>query len=349
MDAKLPPQNLEAEQSVLGSMMISKDATILAAGALAPKDFYRDAHSNIYNAMVTILQKSEPIDVVTVAAELKRQGTLETSGGNTYLAELVNAIPSAANAEHHIAIVHEKSLLRNLINTANSIASDAFEDTDEVDIILTEAQKSIMDITISKNQNPLIKLGEIITDAWDKISETYESDDKILGIPTGFSELDQLTSGFQKSDLIIIGARPAMGKTSLALNFAVNAATKHQKSVGIFSMEMSKEQLALRMLSTESRVNLARLRTANIAEGEYKDLVQALGRLSEAPIFIDDTPAISPLSIRAKCHQLALGSKLDLIIIDYLQMMRIGKKTCREPVPRGIRNCSRTQKHISRA
>ena len=304
MQERIPPQDLDAEKCVLGSMMMSKDAMALVLGKLQPDYFYRDANTQVFNAMVALYKKSEPIDLITVSAELNKMDQLDRTGGKTYLIEIVNAVPTAANIEHYANIVQEKALLRKLIDSGGQIVSEAFEDKQDVDEILSNAQKSIMEISKETVRNDLVELGSVMTTAWDNINDAYDNEDKILGISTGFADLDQLTSGFQRSDLIILAARPAMGKTALALNFAMRAALQNKDTVAIFSCEMPKEQLALRMLAAEARVNLGRLKTANIADDEYRGLAGALGRLSEAPIYIDDTPNISPLELRAKCRRL---------------------------------------------
>ncbi len=326
MEERIPPQDLEAEQSVLGAMMLSKDIIILIAGKLKPDYFYRNAHSEIFQAIIALYQKNEPVDLVTVSAELKKRDMLEATGGRVYLAEVLDSVPSAANADHYANIVLEKALLRKLIDAGSEIVKDALEDNLEVDDMIESAQKTIMDISKERVQEDFVKLKDILMPVMDSIEKVYDTDNKILGIPTGFKDLDALTSGLQPSDLIILAARPAMGKTTLAMNIALNAATMHKVPVAVFSLEMPKEQLAFRLLATESRIDSSRLKTANLLDHEYKDLTRALGKLSETPIFVDDTPAISPLELRAKTRRLQMECDLGLIVIDYLQLMRLGKK-----------------------
>lgn len=326
MEERIPPQDLEAEQSVLGAMMLSKDIIILIAGKLKPDYFYRNAHSEIFQAIIALYQKNEPVDLVTVSAELKKRDMLEATGGRVYLAEVLDSVPSAANADHYANIVLEKALLRKLIDAGSEIVKDALEDNLEVDDMIESAQKTIMDISKERVQEDFVKLKDILMPVMDSIEKVYDNDNKILGIPTGFKDLDALTSGLQPSDLIILAARPAMGKTTLAMNIALNAATMHKVPVAVFSLEMPKEQLAFRLLATESRIDSSRLKTANLLDHEYKDLTRALGKLSETPIFVDDTPAISPLELRAKTRRLQMECDLGLIVIDYLQLMRLGKK-----------------------
>ena len=326
MQEKIPPQNLEAEQSVLGAMMLSKDAIASILGQIQAEYFYKDAHMHIYKAIESLFRKNDVIDLVTVSSELKKQNTLENVGGKAYLAEVVNSVPSASNVEYYANIVLEKALLRKLIDVGGGVVSESFEDNRDVDDILNDAQKNILEISKENLQNDLVPLGEVVTNTWDTISEAYENEGGIVGVSTGFTDLDKLTSGFQKSDLLILAARPAMGKTALALNFAMKIGVDQQKAVAIFSLEMPKEQLSLRMLAAEARVGLSRLKTAQIKEDEYKGLSNALGRLSEAKVYIDDTPGISPMNMRAKCRRLQAETEISLIIIDYLQLMRCGKK-----------------------
>ncbi|MBT5856458.1 replicative DNA helicase [bacterium] len=326
MEERIPPQDMEAEQSVLGAMMLSKEAIAAVLDKIKPDDYYRDGHKFIFEAMIALYQRNEPIDLVTVSAELNKQDKLDGAGGKTYLIDVVNSVPTAANVEHYAGIVREKSILRRLIDTGTHIVSDSFDDNLEVDMILGDAQREIMEISKDTSGDEFARLGTVVESVWDQISESYGTDDQILGVPTGFKDLDQMTSGFQPSELIILAARPSMGKTTLAMNFAVNAAFNHGKTVAVFSLEMPKEQLALRMLSSEAKVDMARLKTANIHENEYKGIAKALGKLSEANIYIDDTPGISPLAMRAKLRRLEMEGPIDLVLIDYLQLMRIGKK-----------------------
>lgn len=326
MEERIPPHDLDAEQSVLGSMMISRDAVTLAASKLKPEYFYRDAHTAIYNAILKLYHKNEPIDLVTVSSQLKKDNELENVGGRVYLADVVNSVPTAANVEKYANIVTEKGLLRRLIDTGSHIIKESFDASGEVDEVIELAQKNILDISQERVRYDFVKLEDVLKTVFDDIQSVFGTEDKIMGVPTGFPDLDKLTSGFQKSDLIILAARPAMGKTTLALNFAVNAAVTHKIPVAIFSLEMPKEQLAMRLLSSEAKIDTKRLRTANLHEHEYKGLMQALGKLSEAPIYIDDAPGISPMELRAKFRRLKAEADIQLILIDYMQLMRGGKK-----------------------
>jgi len=326
MEEKIPPQDLEAEQSVLGSMMISKDAIAIAAGRVKADYFYRDAHGFIFAAILGLYTKNEPADLVTVSAELKKNNTLEAAGGRSYLADVIDSVPTAANIENYANIVSEKYLLRRVIDAGSQIIKQAFEEENESDSVLEYAQKSILELSKERVRDDFAKLDSVLKVVFDNIQNVYDTEEKILGIPSGFPDLDALTSGFQAGDLIILAARPAMGKTTLALNFATNAALKKKHATAVFSLEMPKEQLALRLLSAESRLDSKRLRTANLLEHEYKDLVQALGTLSDSPLYIDDSPSLSPLELRAKVRRLQIEVDVKLIVIDYLQLMRSSQK-----------------------
>lgn len=326
MNERIPPQNLEAEQSVLGSMMLSKEAIILVLHKLQPESFYRDAHSVIFKAIESLYQRHEAIDIVTVSSELKKMDSLDVAGGKAYLAEVASSVPTAANAEDYAEIVQEKFLLRKLIEVGGSLVQHSYEDADQVEEIINTAQREINDISKETISNDLVKLGNVVGTVWDNINDAFDNEDNVIGVPTGFSDLDALTSGFQRSDLVIIAARPAMGKTALVLNFAMRAAIQHKQTVAFFSLEMPKEQLAMRMLAAEAMVDMSRLKTANLAEHDYKGLSQALGRLSEADIYIDDTPSISPTAMRAKLRRLMAEREVGMVIIDYMQLMRSAKR-----------------------
>ncbi|MEK7298900.1 MAG: replicative DNA helicase [Candidatus Margulisiibacteriota bacterium] len=323
---KIPPHNLEAEQSVLGSMMISKDAIALVVGFVKPDYFYRDAHRLIFEAIVSLFQKNEPVDLVTVSQTLKEMGKLTDIGGRSYLADVMNTVPTANNVQNYGHIVVETALLRQLIDAGSVIVSEAFDPTQEVDEVLESAQRRIMDVSRERVRDDFVKLKDVLMPVLDSIHAIYDNENKILGVPTGFHDLDELTSGFQKSDLLILAARPAMGKTALALNFAVNAAVQHQIPVAFFSLEMPKDQLALRLLCYQAKIDSSRLRTAQLHETEYRDITKAMGTLSEAPIYIDDAAGLSPLELRAKIRRLQLETDVRLVIIDYLQLMRSSKK-----------------------
>ena len=326
MEEKVQPQAIEAEFSVLGAMMMSKEAIATIIGVLKPEYFYRESNGHIFKAILDLYGRGEPVDLVTVATQLEKMGELEKVGGRSQLVELMEAVPTAANAEKYGNIVLEKAMARSLIDIGSEIVSDAFDETQEVDDVLESAQKSIMDVSKERVRDEFTKLESVLKTVFDDIQSVYDKEDNVLGVPSGFPDLDTITSGFQKSDLIILAARPAMGKTTLALNIAMNAAIKANMPIAIFSLEMPKEQLAMRLLSSESKLDSKRLRTANLHEHEYKSLMHALGVLSDAPIYIDDTPGLSPLELRAKTRRLMIEADIKMILIDYLQLMKGGKR-----------------------
>lgn len=326
MQERILPQHIESEQAVLGSMMMSKDAISLVLGRLKPDYFYKQAHEHIFKAMVDLYKRNEPIDLITVSNELAKAGNLDKAGGRVYLAEILDTVPTAANAPHYADIVFEKAVLRRLIDAGSEIIKEAFDDSHEANEVLELAQKRVTDISKEGLKEDFVPLNDVLKIVFDNIQSTYDSEDKILGVPTGLADLDAMTSGFQAGDLVILAARPSMGKTTLALNFAAHAAIAKKVPVAIFSLEMPKEQLAMRMLCSEARLDSKRLRTANLMDHEYRDLNQAFGRLADAPIFIDDTPGITPLEMRAKCRRLQMDQNIKMIMIDYLQLMRGGSR-----------------------
>ena len=323
---KIQPQDLESEQSVLGSMMISKDAIALVVGNIKSDYFYKQAHAYIFDCIVELYKKNEPVDLVTVSSSLKKKNQLTDIGGRQYIAQLVDSVPTASNAHKYAEIIREKALLRRLILAGSDIVKQSFEDQEDVNVVLEQAQKNILDISSESFKEDFVKIEHVIKDVFENIQNTYDSEDKILGVPSGYPDLDALTAGFQKSDLIILAARPSMGKTAFALNIASNVAIRKNIPVAIFSLEMPKEQLAMRMLSAESKLDSKRLKTSNLHEHEYKNLTMGMGQLSEAPIYIDDTPGISPIELRAKTRRLQAEADVGLILIDYMQLMKSSKK-----------------------
>ncbi|MFC1617341.1 replicative DNA helicase [Candidatus Margulisiibacteriota bacterium] len=326
MEEKIPPQAIEAERSVLAAMMMSKDAVSQVVPNLGPTYFYKEAHSQIYRAIIDLYQQNEPIDLVTISDRLKKNNALEIAGGHSYLAEILDSEPTAAHAEKYAEIIAEKAILRKLIDTGSSIVSASFKDENDADSVLELAQRNIMDLSKERVKDQFIILKDILMPVVDSIHQVYDNKDKILGVSSGYKDLDQVTSGFQKSDLIILAARPSMGKTTLALNFAMNAAILNNLSVAIFSLEMPKEHLAMKFLCSEAKIDLSRLRTANMMDHEYKSLTQALGKLSETSIFIEDSPSLTPLELRAKLRRLKAETDLKLVVIDYIQLMRSAKR-----------------------
>ncbi len=321
---KIPPQNLEAEQSVLGGILLDNQALNSVMEILRVEDFYSEAHRKIFAAILDISEKSRPSDLVTLNDYLRDKKQIDTVGGAAYLASLVDSVPSAANIVHYSKIVKEKAILRNLIGTATDILTKSYNAGSDVDGLLDEAEHAIFEISENKIKPSFSPLRDLIKDSFRTIERLYEKKELITGVPTGFEKLDEMTSGLQKSDLVIIAGRPSMGKTAFALNIAQRAAVDAGIPVAIFSLEMSKEQLAFRMLSSEAMVDSQRLRRGYPGETDWPKLTTAAGRLAEAPIYIDDTAAISVLEMKAKARRLKAESGLGLLIVDYLQLMRAG-------------------------
>jgi replicative DNA helicase len=319
---KVPPHSIEAEQSILSAILIDNNTLPEVLEILSDQDFYREAHRKIFKAMVELFERNEPADLVTLTNLLKERSQLGSLGGASYLAELVDAIPMAVNAAHYAKIVQEKASLRRLIEQAASISSRCFEDKGDVEEILDFAERSIFDISENKIKPSFYVLGDILTDTYKAVEEAYENKLLVTGIPTGFRGLDEKTSGFQPGDLIIIAGRPSMGKTALALNVARNASLETGEAAAVFSLEMSKEQLSLRMLSAEARIDSSRMRGGFLSEGDLARINRAAGALYDIPIYIDDTPAISALEIRAKARRMKMDKGVGIVIIDYLQLMR---------------------------
>ena len=319
---KVPPQNIEAEQSVIGGILLENEAISRVLESLIVDDFYRESHRKIFIAMIELFEKNEPIDLITLTNYLKGQNQLESIGGSAYLASLVDSIPSAANITYYAKIVKEKAVLRRLINTATDIVSRGYEDEGDVADLLDLAEKNIFQITESQIKPSFYSIKSILKESFKTIEKLYESKEIVTGVPSGFNEIDKLTSGFQPSDLIIIAGRPSMGKTAFCLNIAQYVTIEKHIPVAIFSLEMSKEQVVLRMLCSEARVDAHKVRGGFLGETDWPKLTRAAGTLSEAPIYIDDTAAISVLEMRAKSRRLMAECKLGLIIVDYLQLMR---------------------------
>ena len=316
------PHNLEAERSVLGAILLHNDAFNQVAEIIDASDFFRDAHRRIFDKMVKLSEKNDAIDLITLKDELGRSGEIDEVGGPAYITALVDGVPRSANVEHYARIIKEKATLRNLIFSANKILTTAYEAEEEADAILDQAEHAIFAIADDKVRDGFVSVRDLARDSLDTIEKLHAKKELITGVPTGFTDLDEMTSGLQPSDLIIVAARPSMGKTSLVLNMAQHVGTKTQKTVGLFSLEMSKEQLFLRMLTGEARIDAHRLRRGFLGERDWGRLSQAIGTLSETKIFIDDTPSIGTLEMRAKCRRLSAEHGLDLVIIDYIQLMQ---------------------------
>jgi len=318
---KIPPQNLVAEQSVLGSMLIDKNAVLKVIEILSPDSFYRDAHRFIYEAILQLFDRGEPSDSVTVSELLRKDGKLDAVGGSVYITDLINSVPTSANVEHYAKIVDEKATLRRLIDAGTKIVQDSFNEPDNVDSILDSAEKSIFGIALKRVREGFYKIDSVLKNVLDRIDKLYSKHETLTGVPSGFTDLDNLTAGFQNADLIIIAARPSVGKTALALNIAQFVSIKKDLPVAIFSLEMSKEQLAQRVLCSEAEIDALRLKTASLPDAGWKNLTKALSKLSEAKLFVDDSAAISSMEIRAKARRLKAEHGLGLVIIDYLQLM----------------------------
>ncbi|MDP3956462.1 MAG: replicative DNA helicase [bacterium] len=319
---KLPPQNLEAEQSVLGALLIDKNAIINVADVITPQDFYKPAHEKIYNAILELYGKNQPIDLLSLSSLLKEKATLKDVGGMSYLTELVNSVPTASHAAHYANIVKEKKILRDLISASAEISENAYESVRDTDVLLDEIEQKILAISQHSVSKKFIRLQDELSEAYERIERLHKGEGRLRGIPTGFPDLDNLTSGLQKSDFIVIGARPSLGKTSLALDIAKNAALLSKQPVGVFSLEMAREQITDRLIASESQVALWKLRTGKITDDvEFEMIQQALDRLSQAPLYIDDSPSPNILQMRSMARRLQVEHGLGLIIVDYLQLI----------------------------
>ena len=323
---KVPPHDLEAEQAIIGSMLTDHDAVIASVEKLKEEDFYRDDNKAIYSAILNLYNRAEPVDIITVKSELESMGKFEQVGGLEYLAELPEKVPTTANAMKYIKIVEEKAVLRRLIKTANEIIELGYDPTEDVEDIMEGAEKKIFNIMQDKSQKSYAPIKDVLVDSFTQLEELYNRKQHITGVPTGFSELDYKTAGLHGSDLVLIAARPAMGKTAFALNIATNAAVRGNVPVAVFSLEMSKEQLVNRILCSEAMVDSNKVRTGKLEENDWAKLAESIGPLSEAEIYIDDTPGISVTEIRAKCRKLKLEKNIGMVVIDYLQLVQGSNK-----------------------
>jgi replicative DNA helicase len=319
---RLPPQNLEAEQSALGSMLLDKEAIAKVVEILVAEDFYREAHRIIFDTVVTLFNRGEPADLITVTEVLRQRNALEQVGGASYISTLANTVPTSANAEHYAKIVRNKSILRSLVAAGTQIVSIGYEGSSEVEESLDQAEQLIFRIAQRGETGTVTDMKTVLMSTFDRIERLYTSKGAVTGLPTGFSEMDNMLSGLQPSELIVVAARPSMGKTAFALNIAEHVGVHEEKPVLIFSLEMSAEQLAQRMLCAQAAVDGQRLRRGNLTQQDWDRLSKAIGRLSEAPIFIDDTPTVSALEIRARSRRLKAEHGLALIVVDYLQLIQ---------------------------
>ncbi|MBM4128926.1 MAG: replicative DNA helicase [Nitrospira sp.] len=320
---RIPPQNIEAEQSILGAILIDNEALTKALEVIDPEDFYKQSHRKIFNAMIELFEKNEPIDLITLSDQLRKSDELDGVGGVSYLASLVNMVPTSANIKYHSKIVREKGLLRSLLRASTEIASKVYEDNLDAEELVDHAERSIFDISDKRIKASFVTLREVIKDSFEMIEHLYDKKETITGIPSGFKDLDELTTGFQRSELIVVGGRPSMGKTAFALNVAQYVGLEKREPVAIFSLEMAKEQLVFRMLCSEAMVNASNVRKGFIKKEDWHKLTSAASTLTGAPIFIDDSSNITVLELRAKARRLKMEQHgLSLIIVDYLQLMR---------------------------
>ena len=320
--SKLPPHSIDAEESILSAILIDNETLIDIVEILTAEDFYRPAHELIFKAMTDLFGRAEPVDIVTVVNCLKESGKLELTGGATYLARLVDTVPITVNAQYHAKIIHNKASLRRLIEKSSEIIHKCYDELGDVDETLDYAQHTIFSIADNKLKPSFSHLSDLVNININTLEERQNNNSEFTGIPTGYGQFDKLTSGLQNSDLIILAARPSMGKTAFALNVARNVAVDENKLVAVFSLEMAKEQLSMRLLTSEARINSDRLKNGTINEADWERVADAAGVISEAPIYIDDSPNITAMEIRAKARRLKMDNDLGLIVIDYLQLMR---------------------------
>ncbi|MFD0698514.1 replicative DNA helicase [Paenibacillus sp. GCM10027628] len=343
---RVPPQNIEAEQAVLGAILLQGEALITAMERVTSDDFYRGAHQRIFEAIVELAEEQEPVDLITLTARLSDKQQLEEIGGVTYLSQLANAVPTAANVDYYAAIVEEKSMLRRLIRTATQIVSDGYANSEDVGAMLSEAEARILEISQRRTSSGFVSIRDVLMEVFERVEHLYSHKGGSTGIPSGFVDLDKMTSGFQRSDLIILAARPSVGKTAFALNVAQNVGVRAKETVAIFSLEMGAAQLVTRMICAEANVDANRMRTGFLEGDDWEKLTMAIGALSEANIFIDDTPSITVADIRAKCRRLQQEKGLGMILIDYLQLIAgRGKGDNRQ---QEVSEISRTLKQIAR-
>ena len=342
----LPPQNIEAEQAVLGTVLIQDKALLKVIDLLQPGDFYRDAHKTIYAAMMALFDKHEPHDLITVTGLLSDQNKLEDVGGAAYLASLTDIIPFTGTLVHHARIIRKKSILRRLIQTSTEVAARCYDAQDDIDTLVDEAEKTIFEIAHSKKGEGFQPMSSVVPKAFDRINRLFDKQEHITGVATGYDELDRITAGLQPAEMIILAARPSMGKTALAMNIVQHAAMIGKVPVAVFSLEMSVESLALRMLCSLGPIDSQRIRTGRLIDSDWPKLTRATGMLSEAPIYIDDTPGLTVLEMRAKARRLKSEQDLGLIVVDYLQLMQ--GKSSSENRAQEISDISRSLKAMAK-
>ncbi len=345
---RTPPHNIEAEQAVLGAIFLVPDTIVTATEILEPEDFYRVSHQRIFETMIRLTDKGKPIDLVTITTELEDLKLLNEVGGVSYLTDIANSVPTAANIEYYARIVEEKSTLRRIIFAATDIVTKTYDEGDEVTDLLDHAEKTILEISQNKASGRFQNIQDVLVDVYDNIEQLHNQQDEVTGIATGFRDLDHITSGFQKNDLIIVAARPSVGKTAFALNIAQNVAVNSDENVAIFSLEMGADQLVMRMLCAEGNIDSQRLRTGKLQEEDWRKLTMAMGSLSNAGIYIDDTPGIKVNEIRSKCRRLKQESGLGMVLIDYLQLIQGSSASSRENRQQEVSEISRALKALAR-
>ena len=323
---RIPPHSVESEQSILGSILLDKDAIITVAETITPTDFYKAAHRIIYESMMALNNKNEPIDMVTLTDELRKRGYLDDIGGVTYLTSLSTIVPTTSNVKYYADIVKEKSVLRQLIKASNDIINLGYGSGESAENVLDFAEKKIFDISQERTNDDFKPINQVLMDTYDMIESIYSNKSDVIGVTTGFKDLNKKINGLQRTDLILVAARPAMGKTAFALNLVQNAAIKGNASVAVFSLEMSKEQLAQRMIAAQSNVELKKMKTGTLNDADWPRIISAMAVMSDAKIFIDDTPGIKINELRSKCRKLKMEQGLDLVMIDYLQLMESDSK-----------------------
>ncbi|MFL1676151.1 replicative DNA helicase [Paenibacillus dendritiformis] len=344
---RIPPQNLEAEQAVLGAILLQAEALITAMERIQPEDFYDPAHQMIYEAMIELGEENQPVDLITLTAKLQAKQQLEDVGRISYLTKLANAVPTAANVDYYAQIIEEKSMMRRLIRTATQIVSEGYSGGEDVSGLLSDAERRILEISNRRSSSGFIAIKDVLMDVYERVEFLSEHQGGTTGIPSGFPDLDKMTSGFQRSDLIIVAARPSVGKTAFALNIAQNVGVRAKETVAIFSLEMSAAQLVQRMICAESNVDAGRLRTGQLEDDDWEKLTMSIAALSEAEVYIDDTPGVTVADIRAKCRRLKKERGLGMILIDYLQLIH-GRGKPGENRQQEVSEISRTLKQIAR-
>ncbi|MCE5172464.1 replicative DNA helicase [Paenibacillus profundus] len=344
---RVPPQNVEAEQAVIGAILLQSEALITSMERVQSEDFYNPSHQMIYEAMIELGEDNQPIDLVTLTAKLQGKQQLEDIGGVSYLTKLANAVPTAANVDYYAQIIEEKSMMRRLIRTATQIVSEGYTGGDDVSGLLSDAERRILEISNRRSSSGFIAIKDVLMDVYERVEQLNLQQGITTGIPSGFPDLDKMTSGFQRNDLIIVAARPSVGKTAFALNIAQNVGVRAKETVAIFSLEMSAAQLVQRMVCAESNVDAGRLRTGQLEDDDWEKLTMSIGALSEAEIYIDDTPGITVADIRAKCRRLKKERGLGMILIDYLQLIH-GRGKAGDNRQQEVSEISRTLKMIAR-